>query len=91
MASLAFNQARNFWRQSSRALAYIGMNNLKLNLARNFTDTYNILVAGIGGDVDNIVCSGISVTGKPPVTPASAKGIKYEYINTSTFTILIIL
>ena len=91
MASLAFNQARNFWRQSSRALAYIGMNNLKHNIARSFTDTYNILVAGIGGDVDNIVCSGISVTYNPPVTPASAKGIKYEYINTSTFTILIIL
>ena len=89
MASLAFNQAKNFARQSSRALAYIGMNNLKHNIARSFTDTYNILVAGIGGDIDNIVC--ISVTDKPPVTPASAKGIKYEYINTSTFTILIIL
>ena len=91
MASLAFNQARNFWRQSSRALAYIVMNKLKLTLARNFTDTYKILVAGIGRDVDNIVCSGISETYNPPVTPASAKGIKYEYINTSTFTIFIIL
>ena len=69
------NQARNFGQKSNRIKSFYEKVRQKYAKRSVFNNPYNTLVNEIGGDINNVVCTGTSVyTGFEPATPDNARG-----------------
>ncbi|XP_023324185.1 uncharacterized protein LOC111698160 [Eurytemora carolleeae] len=62
LASVASNQARNFFQQANRILANNDIKTSKSGKKGNFKDPVKILINNLGGDPANLTCSGKAIS-----------------------------
>jgi len=62
LASVASNQARNFFQQANRILANNDIITSKNGKKGNFKDPVKILINNLGGDPANLTCSGKAIS-----------------------------